>query len=74
MKILLALIKKETKEIIRDPVTLGTAVFLPLVLLFLFGYAISLDIDEIQMAVYDQTKVRIAQGLSMRLQRAVISN
>jgi ABC-2 type transport system permease protein len=53
MKIQLALIKKETKEIIRDPVTLGTAVFLPLVLLFIFGYAISLDIDEIQMAVYD---------------------
>ncbi|MAT39322.1 MAG: ABC transporter permease [Ectothiorhodospiraceae bacterium] len=63
MKILLALIKKETKEIIRDPVTLGTAVFLPLVLLFLFGYAISLDIDEIQMAVYDQDKSQDSTGL-----------
>jgi len=63
MKILLALIKKEAKEIIRDPVTLGTAVFLPLVLLFIFGYAISLDIDDINLAVYDQDKSQDSIGL-----------
>lgn len=56
MKILLALIKKELKEILRDPVTLGTAIFLPLVLLFIFGYAISLDIEHVSMAVYDQDR------------------
>ncbi len=56
MKILLALIKKEAKEILRDPVTLATAIFLPLILLFLFGYAISLDIEDIPVAVYDQDK------------------
>lgn len=56
MKVLLALIKKEIKEILRDPVTLGTAIFLPLVLLFLFGYAITLDIEDISLGVYDQDK------------------
>ncbi len=56
MKILLALIKKEAKEILRDPVTLATAIILPLILLFLFGYAISLDIEDIPVAVYDQDK------------------
>jgi ABC-2 type transport system permease protein len=56
MKILLALIKKESKEILRDPVTLATGIILPLVLLFIFGYAISLDIEHISMAVYDQDR------------------
>ncbi|NIS63213.1 MAG: ABC transporter permease, partial [Proteobacteria bacterium] len=53
MKILQALIKKELREILRDPVTLLTAIFLPLILLFIFGYAISLDVEDISMAVYD---------------------
>lgn len=56
MKIPLALIKKEFKEILRDPITLGTATFLPLVMLFIFGYAISLDVKDVSMAVYDQDK------------------
>ncbi|MCR4288319.1 MAG: ABC transporter permease, partial [Deltaproteobacteria bacterium] len=54
--ILSALVKKEAKEILRDPVTLGTAIFLPLVMLFIFGYAISLDVEDVSMAVYDQDK------------------
>lgn len=54
--ILAALIKKEAKEILRDPITLGTAIFLPLVLLFLFGYGVTLDVENVPMAVYDQDK------------------
>lgn len=54
MKILYVLIKKEFKEIVRDPVTLATAIYLPLVMLFLFGYAISLDVQNVSMGVYDQ--------------------
>lgn len=61
--ILQALIKKEFKEILRDPVTLGTAIFLPLVMLFLFGYAISLDVKDISMAVYDQDRSQDSQKL-----------
>ncbi len=56
MKLLQALIKKELREILRDPVTLLTAIFLPLILLFIFGYAISLDVEDISMAVYDQDR------------------
>jgi len=61
--ILPALIKKEIKEILRDPVTLGTAIFLPLVMLFLFGYAISLDVEDISMAVYDQDRTQESNRL-----------
>jgi ABC-2 type transport system permease protein len=56
--ILLSLIKKEFKEIIRDPVTLATSVFLPMVMLFLFGYAISLDVEHVPMAVYDADRTQ----------------
>jgi len=61
--ILSALIKKEAKEILRDPITLGTAIFLPLVMLFLFGYAISLDVEDITMAVYDQDRTQESRRL-----------
>ena len=37
------LIAKETRQVMRDPSNLLVAVFLPLLLLFLFGYGISLD-------------------------------
>tara|TARA_R110002096_G_scaffold338721_10_gene532170 strand:- start:5265 stop:6404 length:1140 start_codon:yes stop_codon:yes gene_type:complete len=37
------LIVKETRQVMRDPSNLLVAVFLPLLLLFLFGYGVSLD-------------------------------
>jgi ABC-2 type transport system permease protein len=45
-----------SRLIMRDPITLGAAVFLPLVMLFIFGYAISLDVEDISMAVFDQDR------------------
>jgi len=47
------ILKKELREIWRDPYTLGIAVFLPLILLFLFAYALNLDVTGIPMAVLD---------------------
>ncbi|MGE5849180.1 MAG: ABC transporter permease [Candidatus Methylomirabilota bacterium] len=49
----LAVAKKEAREILRDPITLGIAIFLPLVMMFLFAYAITLDVKEIPLAVLD---------------------
>ncbi len=54
--ILSALVRKEFREIIRDRITLMIAIFLPLVLLFLFGYGVSLDVEDVPFAVYDQDK------------------
>lgn len=47
---------KESREIVRDPITLGTAVLLPIALLFLFGYAVSLDVDNVSLGVLDHDK------------------
>jgi ABC-2 type transport system permease protein len=51
---LVAVASKETREIWRDPMTLGIAVILPLVMMFLFSYAISLDVKDISLAVVDE--------------------
>jgi ABC-2 type transport system permease protein len=47
------ILKKEFREIWRDPYTLGVAIFLPLVLLFLFAYALNLDVKGVRLAVVD---------------------
>jgi ABC-2 type transport system permease protein len=52
---LAALVRKESYEIVRDPSSIGIAFLLPLVLLFIFGYGVSLDAHHISMAeVVDQ--------------------
>ena len=51
----LAVAKKETREILRDPITLFVSIFLPLVMMFLFSYAITLDVKPIDMAVVDES-------------------
>jgi len=51
---LLALIVKEYAQIRRDPSTFLIAFAMPLLLLFLFGYAISLDPRETRIAVVAQ--------------------
>lgn len=49
----LAVLRKETREILRDPYTLGIALVLPLVLLFLFAYGVNTDVRNIEMVVLD---------------------
>lgn len=53
---LLALIRKEFIHIRRDPRSLAMAFLMPLILLVLFGYAITMDINNLDLAVYDQDK------------------
>jgi len=49
-----AMTVKEVKDIIRDPITVGVALFMPLVMLFLFGYAISLDVKNVPLGILDE--------------------
>lgn len=52
-----AILRKETREILRDPYTLGIALALPLVMLFLFAYGVNTDVRNIKLAIldYDQS-------------------
>jgi ABC-2 type transport system permease protein len=49
-----AVTKKELLHIIRDARSLYLALALPLVMLLLFGYALTLDVDRIPTYIYDQ--------------------
>lgn len=51
-----ALVKKEFIHILRDPRSLAMAFLMPLILLILFGYAITMDIKTLNLAVYDQDR------------------
>jgi ABC-2 type transport system permease protein len=60
---LLAVVRKEFREIRRDPLLLWIAVAVPVVLLFLFGYAISLDIRSVPLAVLDLDRTAESRAL-----------
>jgi ABC-2 type transport system permease protein len=46
---------KECLHIRRDPRSLGIAIALPLLLLVLYGYALTFDVDHVPMVVWDQS-------------------
>ncbi len=61
---LLALVRKESLQAIRDPSTILIAFVLPVVLLFLFAYAVSLDVREVRIGVVQESDGAAAQALT----------
>jgi len=51
-----AVAHKEFLHIMRDPRSLGMALALPLLMIILFGYALTLDVDRIPMVVHDASR------------------
>ncbi len=49
-----AIARKEILHVIRDSRSLASAIAIPLLMLLIFGYALSLDVDRIPTIVYDQ--------------------
>ena len=46
-----ALVRKETLQVLRDPSSIAMGVILPLILILLFGYGLSLDVKNVPLAV-----------------------
>ena len=55
--------RKEVLHITRDTRSLGMALAMPLLMLLLFGYALTLDVDRIPTLVYDQDQHRASREL-----------
>lgn len=65
-----AVARKEAAHIVRDPATMYLALGLPVVLLVLFGYGITFDIEDTAVAVIDHDR----SGWSRELTHAMASS
>ncbi len=67
---LLAVARKEVVQIRRDPRSLGMAFVIPMILLFLFGYALTLDVDNLTTVVYDQDRTTASRDFLARFEES----
>ena len=58
-----AITKKEFIQIRRDPFSLAMAFLLPMILLFIYGFAVTFDVDKISTVVYDRDKSSYSREL-----------
>jgi len=64
---ILPLTRKETLHILRDPRSLYLAIVLPVVLLILFGYAITFDVRHIPVGIVDQDSSFLSRDFISRV-------
>ena len=62
-----ALIRKEIYHLIRDYRSLYLAFAIPLLLIILFGYALSLDVDNVETVVVDYDKSELSRDFIRKL-------
>jgi len=66
---LIALTRKETRQLIRDPSSIAIGILLPIILILIFGYGLSLDVKNAPMAVVledtSPTAVQAVSGLQL---------
>lgn len=60
---LLGMIVKEFLHLMRDPMAVVAALFLPVLMLFIFGWAVNTDVKHISTAVLDQSRSTASQKL-----------
>lgn len=66
--------RKEFLQIIRDPRSLILAVFIPFIMILIFGFALNLDIDNVPMAVWDQDGSQASKEFLLNFKNSVYFN
>jgi len=61
-----AIARKEIIHVLRDPRSLGMGIAIPVLLLVLFGYGLSLNVDNVPLAVWDQDNTSVSRDLVRR--------
>jgi len=65
-----AIAEKEMIHILRDTRSLIMAIAIPLLLLFLFGYALTLDVDNVPLAVLDMDSTQTSHRFVDRFEKS----
>lgn len=65
---IVALVRKEARQVVRDPSSFAIGVVLPLVLILLFGYALSFDVKHVPVAVVLEDRSVDARELAASFQ------
>ncbi|MDM7997760.1 MAG: ABC transporter permease [Acidobacteriota bacterium] len=63
-----AVAQKEFLHIIRDPRSLAMALLLPVLMILLFGYGLSLDVDRIPTVIYDSDNSPESRSIATKFQ------
>ena len=63
-----ALVRKESTQIVRDPSSILIAFVLPLILLFIFGYGVSLDATRTRVGLVIEQATPVTQDLAASFQ------
>ncbi|HUX09504.1 MAG TPA: ABC transporter permease [Terriglobia bacterium] len=61
-----AIARKEFLHVLRDPRSLAMAIAMPMFLLLLYGYALTLDVDNVPMIVWDQSQTSASRDFISR--------
>jgi ABC-2 type transport system permease protein len=71
---IVAIVRKEVRQLRRDRLTFGMIVGIPLIQLLLFGYAINTDVRDLRTAIADQAQTHLSRELVARLGQTQISD
>ena len=63
---LFGVLRKETLQILRDPSSIILALIMPMVLLIIFGYGVSLDAEHVPMVLVNHDKGPMSRELAAR--------
>jgi ABC-2 type transport system permease protein len=70
MKIFFAFVVKEFRHVLRDTRSLVILVSMPVMMLLLFGFALSNEVKNSRLAILDMSKDRVTQQLTERLDKS----
>ena len=63
-----AIARKEFYHLIRDFRSLYLAFFIPLLMILMFGYALSLDVDQVKTVIVDHDKSALSRDFILKIQ------
>jgi ABC-2 type transport system permease protein len=63
LSVIVSFLKKEFSQMFRDPKMLIVLFAAPVIMLLLFGYAVSTDVKDVRIVVYDEDRTALSRNL-----------